>query len=96
MASTSRSRAATNRRIIASKAHKNHSAARVARDLSMAISSEKNDQSYRNQPDEGVAPHHRENERGHTTLLSGEIVTDLRNSCDQGRQLRAARQRSGN
>jgi hypothetical protein len=62
----------------------------------MAIVGEKNDQAYRDQPDEGVAPHHRKIEREHTTLLSGEIVTDLRNSRDQGRQLRAARQRSGN
>ena len=62
----------------------------------MPVGSEKKDQPYRDQPDEGVAPLHRENERGHTTFLSGEIVTDLKNSRDQGRQMRAARQRSGN
>ena len=44
----------------------------------MPVGSEKKDQPYRDQPDEGVAPHHREIERGHTTLLSGEIVTYLK------------------
>ena len=38
----------------------------------MAIVGEKNDQAYHDQPDEGVAPHHRKIEREHTTLLSGE------------------------
>jgi hypothetical protein len=62
----------------------------------MAIFGEKNDQAYRDQPDEGVAPHHRKIEREHTTLLSGKIVTYLRSLRDQDCQLRAARQRSGN
>jgi hypothetical protein len=39
----------------------------------MAISGDKNDQAYRDQPDEGVEPHHRYIEHEHTTLLSGEV-----------------------
>ena len=39
----------------------------------MAIGGDKNDQPYRDQPDEGVEPHHRYIEREHTTLLSGEV-----------------------
>jgi hypothetical protein len=49
----------------------------------MPVGSEKKDQPYRDQPDEGVAPHHREIERGHTTLLSGEIVTYVKSSRDR-------------